>query len=61
MATPYLSVVVVTRNDNYGGGLIGRLQTFQRVIVERCTEAQPPTEIVLVDWNPRRRIQELLR
>ena len=52
LVRPYLSVVVVTRNDNYGGGLLERLQTFQRAIVERCTEARLPVEIVVVDWNP---------
>ena len=52
MTKPYLSVVVVARNDNYGGGFLAKLQTFQRVLVELCTEAQLQTEIVLVEWNP---------
>jgi hypothetical protein len=52
MTKPYLSIVIVTRNDNYGGGLLGKLQTFQRVLVELCTEARLQTEIVIVEWNP---------
>lgn len=52
MNRPYLSVVAVTRNDDYGAGLLAKLQTFQRTLAELCTDAQIGAEIVLVEWNP---------
>jgi hypothetical protein len=50
--SPYLSIVVVGRNDDYGGDFNERLQnaiTWLSYWVEKC---ELPTEFFLVDYNP---------
>ena len=50
--SPYLSIVVVGRNDNYGGDFNFRLQnqvTWLSSIVEKI---QLPTEFIIVNYNP---------
>ena len=62
-AEPELSVVVVGRNDGYGGDFVGRLQTCVKALAagERLTGVV--VEVVVVEWNPphdRPRLGELL-
>eukprot|EP00741_Cyanophora_paradoxa_P022632 tig00021493_g21857.t1 len=48
---PYLSIVVVTRNDDYGGGLRRRFQVFLNSLADGAGRAGAPLELVVVDWN----------
>lgn len=50
--TPYLSIVVAARNDNYGGDFRGRLQAFLTVLGWQLREHSVPAELVVVEWNP---------
>jgi hypothetical protein len=49
---PYLSVVVTSRNDNHGGTLTRRMQTFVNALVAQCRRHNVPTELIFVEWNP---------
>src|SRR5215470_7953692 len=50
--TPYLSLVVTSRNDNHGGTLQFRMQTFLDCFIDQCRRHRFPAEIVMVEWNP---------
>jgi hypothetical protein len=50
--SPYLSVVVTARNDNHGGDLIPRMQTFASALAAQCERHRIESELILVDWNP---------
>lgn len=50
--TPYLSVIVTGRNDNYGGDFLQRLQCFVDRLSYLVEKTQLPTELVLVNYNP---------
>jgi hypothetical protein len=52
MFSPYLSVVVTSRNDNHGGTLTRRMQTFVNALVAQCRRHNVPTELIFVEWNP---------
>jgi hypothetical protein len=61
---PYLSVVATTRNDNHGGDLTKRTQTFIDGLAVQATRHRVPVELVLVEWNPppdRRSLAEEMR
>jgi hypothetical protein len=49
---PYLSVVVVTRNDNHGLGLTARTQCFIDTLAEGAARHGVAMELVVVEWNP---------
>ncbi len=49
---PYLSVIVVSRNDNHGGDLSRRTQVFINGLAALCRCYRLPTELVMVEWNP---------
>jgi hypothetical protein len=49
---PYLTVVAASRNDDHGGGMTRRMQTFVNALVAQCDRHRLPTELILVDWNP---------
>jgi len=49
---PYLSVVMVGRNDSYGGNFTERLQTSLRVLCHLAERHGLDVEVVLVEWNP---------
>lgn len=51
-ARPYLSVVATARNDDHGGNLLGRMQTFIDSLDEQCRRLRLPAELILVEWNP---------
>jgi len=53
-ATPYLSVVAASRNDNHGGNPLYRTQIFVDSFLEQCERHQLRAELILVDWNPPR-------
>jgi hypothetical protein len=49
---PYLSVVVTARNDDHGGNLLRRMQTFVNALLAQAKRHAVPIELVVVDWNP---------
>lgn len=49
---PYLSVVVAARNDDHGGNLLGRMQTFFNGWVGACKKHGLSSELIIVEWNP---------
>lgn len=48
----YLSIVMVGRNDSYGGNFVQRLQTSLQSLYVLADRHSLELEIVLVDWNP---------
>jgi hypothetical protein len=38
LVQPYLSIVVTTRNDNHGGDLLLRTQTFVKGLIHQCNK-----------------------
>jgi hypothetical protein len=49
--SPYLSLVVGGRNDDYGGNFLGRMHNFLHGVAT-LAETGLPIELVVVDWNP---------
>lgn len=49
---PKISIVMVGRNDNYGGNLINRLNTSLKVLIELTNKYKTSFELVLVEYNP---------
>lgn len=49
---PLLSVVVTSRNDDHGGSLLRRMQTFVNGLINQCKRHNLHAELVLVEWNP---------
>src|SRR5437762_1606792 len=50
--SPYLSIVVTARNDNHGGRLLPRIQTFINALMQQCKKHHLPAELIIVEWNP---------
>jgi len=50
--SPYLSVVVVSRNDDHGGNPLQRTQLCINSLYEQCNRYRLPAELIVVDWNP---------
>ena len=51
MRCPYLSIVIVSRNDAYGGGL-PVLQVCLNSLLTQIEHNQLVSELILVEWNP---------
>ena len=51
-AAPVLSVVVTSRNDDHGGGMLRRFGLFADGLVEQARRHGLPGELVVVEWNP---------
>ncbi|TRZ96031.1 hypothetical protein D4R78_01840 [bacterium] len=49
---PYLSIVIPSRNDNYGGDLLRRMELSLRGLFEQLEKYRLESELILVDWNP---------
>lgn len=49
---PYLSFVVVGRNDNYGHKFLYRTQRFIDNLTFLCEKYKLTSEIVFIEWNP---------
>jgi hypothetical protein len=49
---PYLSIVVTTRNDNHGGDLLLRTQTYVKGLIHQCNKFNFFIELIVVEWNP---------
>jgi hypothetical protein len=61
--SPYLSVVVCSRNDNHGGKLLERTQAFIDNVYMQSSKFNVSTELLMVEWNPpqdRPRLSQIL-
>lgn len=52
MSSPYISFVVVGRNDNYGGSFLDRINVFVKNLLTLSERYELPSELVIVEWNP---------
>ena len=52
MTTPYISVVIVGRNDNYGVNFLDRINTFVRSLDHQVRNHSDLMELIVVEWNP---------
>jgi hypothetical protein len=52
MSDPYVSLVAVGQNVDYGGNFVGRVQNFLDVLFELAARRGVDLELVLVEWNP---------
>ena len=52
MKDPYISFVVVARNDNYGGNFLNRMQVFINTLSSLCEKYLLNSELIIVEWNP---------
>ena len=58
-----LSVVMVGRNDGYGGDFVGRTEASIELLAFYALQHAMGMELVLVDWNPpsdRKQLWEVL-
>ncbi len=61
--TPYLSVVVTSRNDEHGGDILKRMRLFQDGLLQQSRRFRFRVELVFVEWNPppdRPRLRDVL-
>src|SRR5690348_76020 len=52
MASPKISFVATSRNDDHGGDVLRRTQSFINRLAEQCERHQLAAELVMVEWNP---------
>lgn len=52
MTKPYISIVIVGRNDDYGNDFLGRINTFVRSLDYQVRDYPGVFELVVVEWNP---------
>jgi hypothetical protein len=52
MNIPYLSIVIVGRNDNYGENFLLRINTFIRSLDFNLKNYPDLVELIVVEWNP---------
>ena len=52
MHSPYLSIVVASRNDNHGGDMTRRMRLFINGLIYQCNKFKLPAELLFVEWNP---------
>lgn len=57
--TPYLSIVIASRNDGYLGDLIERLTIFQKCLLLQLEQYRLNAELIVVEWNPPRETASL--
>ena len=51
-SAPYLSLVLVTRNDNHGGDMLARLEASLDNTLWLLERHAVPAELLLIEWNP---------
>src|SRR5262249_34753102 len=49
---PHVSVVAVSRNDDHGNNMLGRMQHFVNGFIAQCRKHGLRGELILVEWNP---------
>lgn len=52
MDKPYLSLVVTTRNDDHGGSMLQRFQSFLDHLDDMSDRHRLAMELIVVEWNP---------
>jgi hypothetical protein len=52
MNIPYLSIIIVGRNDNYGENFLLRINTFIRSLDFNLKNYPDLVELIVVEWNP---------
>ena len=52
MNKPYISVVITTRNDNYGDNMLQRLHMFVQSLDHHAEKYPDLFELIIVEWNP---------
>ena len=51
--SPYLSIVIVGRNDNYGVNFMDRMNMFIRSLDHQISKhSKNFLELIIVEWNP---------
>lgn len=50
--TPYLSIIIAARNDEYQGEAFQRIQTAIDTLIDQVKYYNLETELIIVDWNP---------
>ncbi|PKM92358.1 MAG: hypothetical protein CVU81_00865, partial [Euryarchaeota archaeon HGW-Euryarchaeota-1] len=64
MNKPYMSFVVVGRNDNYGYKFLERFQNFLNNLTYLCEKNKLNSELIIVEWNPpneNKKLHEVLK
>ncbi len=51
-ANPYISFVLYSRNDDYGGDLVFKLERSLNFLIAQLTDHALDAEIIVVEWNP---------
>lgn len=49
---PYLSFVMISRNDDYGGNTLQRMQVSINGRLEQLEKYRIESELILMEWNP---------
>jgi hypothetical protein len=49
--SPYLSIVVTSRNDTHGGNILGRMILFVNGLIAQTNRHKLPAELIVVEWN----------
>ena len=50
--SPFLTIIITARHDNYGGDFRERIATPLHFNYEKLSERGIPYEVILVEWNP---------
>ncbi len=50
--SPYLSIVVTSRNDDHGRNMLHRMEAFIHGLAHQCRKFRLDTELIVVEWNP---------
>ena len=49
---PYVSFVVIVRNDDHGENFLQRMQIFVSALLEQIVKHNLKAELIIVEWNP---------
>src|SRR4051794_40909731 len=52
MNNPRFSFVATSRNDDHGGDVLRRTQSFINRLAQQCERHRVTAELILVEWNP---------
>jgi hypothetical protein len=51
LVTPYLSIVIPFRNDNYSPNAIEKLNLSLKILIDQLNGIKLDSEIIIIDWN----------
>lgn len=63
-ASPYLTIVSTSRNDDHGGNTLQRTQVSLTSLLEQLEHYRIESELILVEWNPpadKPRLKDVIR